>query len=164
MNTLLKSIDLFHQPVHTFITSREKKNKTKKFSDSHGSVFGGILSIICVISTYTYLHFEIGNMYSGTNDFYGSRIITNTFEEGLNLEFMKNSSFYPSFQIRAIKDENFDIDIFNGNPSKFNISFEKLSKFIKIQMTIKYKLNGESTYENIPFRKCKPIKFSSGTL
>ena len=98
-------------------------------------------------------------MYSGSNDFYGTRINTNTFEEGLNLEFMKNSSFYPSFQIRSIKDkDNFQkevgLDIFNGDPSKFNINFEKLSKFIKFQMTIKYKLNGKSHYENIPFRKC----------
>ena len=73
-------------------------------------------------------------MYSGSNDFYGTRIITNKFEEGLNLEFMNNSSFYPFFMIRPINDENKDAsrnyDIFDGNPKDFNINFEKLSKFV----------------------------------
>ena len=66
-------------------------------------------------------------MYSGTNDFYGTRIITNSFEDGLNLEFMKNSSFFPSFQIRPINgkeafERDIGLDIFNGAPKNFNIN------------------------------------------
>ena len=82
-------------------------------------------------------------MYSGSNDFYGTRIITNNFEDGFNLEFMKNSSFFPFFSIRSIDESIFknetDIDIFNGKPSSFNINIEKLAKYIKFQMTIKHK-------------------------
>ena len=98
-------------------------------------------------------------MYAGTNDFYGTRIITNSFDDGLNLEFMKNSSFFPSFQIRPVNGkDNFQngvgLDIFNGAAKNFDINIEKLHKYIKFQMTIKYKKDGKSTYENIPFRKC----------
>ena len=79
----LKDIDIFSQPVVTYQTSRDKKNNKKAFSDSHGSVHGGILTIICFLVTFGYISSEFLHMIRGDSDHYNQRIKTNTFEDGL---------------------------------------------------------------------------------
>ena len=49
----LKQIDLFATQVQTFLTSRDKTLDKKSFSETHGSIFGGIISILFVsVSTW----------------------------------------------------------------------------------------------------------------
>ena len=46
----LKQYDIFVSEVPTFVTSRNKKTNQKTFSDNHGSIMGGILSLITTIA------------------------------------------------------------------------------------------------------------------
>ena len=88
-------------------------------------------------------------MYSGSNDFFGTRIITNKFEDGLDEELIKDSAFYPFIMIRPIEKKIFKslgLDVSSGSNEDFTINIEKLSQYVKFQMTIKYKINGKSTY------------------
>ena len=51
----LKHLDLFSTQVLTYTTSRDKKSNDKNLSESHGSIIGGILSIVCAMCTIGYL-------------------------------------------------------------------------------------------------------------
>ena len=65
MLNFLKHHDIFSQPAEIFMSSRDRKNNQKSYKDSHGSVFGGILTIWCYMSTIGYLVAETNKMMNG---------------------------------------------------------------------------------------------------
>ena len=55
----LKQYDMFVSTVPTFLTSRNKKTNSKTFSESHGSIIGGLLSLFTYIATIVYITVQI---------------------------------------------------------------------------------------------------------
>lgn len=109
----LKGIDIFSQPIQTFVTSRDKKTNQKSFSTDHGSILGGLVTIICAITTFTYLALEITKMCKGQNDNYVTVILSND-NRGDTEVLMKDNSFYPFIQIKNMHDDGYykDLNIF----------------------------------------------------
>lgn len=64
----LKQYDIFVSEVPTFVTTRNKKTNQKTFSDNHGSIMGGILSLITTIATIVYICTQINMMMSQNYD------------------------------------------------------------------------------------------------
>ena len=64
----LKGIDIFSSNIQTYQTSREKKSNKKTFSPDHSSVFGGMLTIVCLTVTIAYLSNEFSTMFAGDKD------------------------------------------------------------------------------------------------
>lgn len=62
----LKKFDMFQTEVQIFSTSRNKATNEKTFAESHGSILGGIISIICLVSTSYYIHNLYIDMISGS--------------------------------------------------------------------------------------------------
>ena len=75
----LKQLDIFESEVKIFSTSRNKLTNEKTYAKSHGSILGGILSIIFFISTGYYIKHLYVQMESGMKDNYNNQIKTNTF-------------------------------------------------------------------------------------
>ena len=97
---ILKQFDIFSQPVELFMTSHDKTSKEKKFSDSHGSVFGGVLTIICYATSFAYLQIEYHKMMSGENDKVNIQSMHNPMTDVSNQVFAANSSsFFPWIEI-----------------------------------------------------------------
>ena len=113
----LKKLDIFGQPTQIFSTSRNKQTNARRFESQHGSIMGGILTIIFAISTLWYLISEFDKMITGEYDNYNSSLETNSFEEEQEV-YMKNQSFYPTIQIEADtwnidKLKDYGVDIFD---------------------------------------------------
>ena len=72
----LKSIDVFAQPIFTFNTNRNKKTNVKEHTIKHGSIVGGILTIICFGCSLSYFLYNIVKMNSGSYDSYYSNLET----------------------------------------------------------------------------------------
>ena len=98
----LKNIDLFCTPVQTFTTSRDKKSNHKSFSEDHGSIIGGFLSVVCILCTMSYIISLFLNMISGSSDNFNTQVTSNNFDSINNLEYIANSSFLPSFELRGL--------------------------------------------------------------
>ena len=98
----LKNVDLFSTPVQTFTTSRDKKSNNKSFSEDHGSILGGILSVVCFVCTISYLASMFFSMINGHLDNFNSRTKGNSFDSSTNLEYMSNSSFLPSIEVAKL--------------------------------------------------------------
>ena len=64
----LKKFDIFGTQVQTFITSRDKKLNKKTFETSHGSIYGGIISILFIVISGWYLYTLFQNMINGNKD------------------------------------------------------------------------------------------------
>ena len=62
MFKFLKALDIFRQPTYTFSTERNKYTNEKKYTRKHGSIIGGVFSIIFVICIVAYSLSEINNM------------------------------------------------------------------------------------------------------
>ena len=86
------------EPVEMFMTSRNRNNNSKDFKDSHGSLFGGILSILFLIATMTYLVSETNQMMLGSYDNFNIQSRPNSFQNGYDSINLANSSFYPWFR------------------------------------------------------------------
>ena len=96
----LKKIDIFAQPMFTFSTNRNKKTNKKSFVMYHGSIFGGILTLVFAAITIGYIYHELLEMIRGNRDNTNYEIITNSMSgdsNNPNEEFIKNNSFFPSF-------------------------------------------------------------------
>ena len=52
----LKRLVCFATSVETFVTSRHRKTSVKSFESKHGSILGGILTIICGIISSIYIN------------------------------------------------------------------------------------------------------------
>ena len=74
MLKFLKKLDIFETPVVFYSTSRNKKTNEKKFEQNHGSIPGGLFTLITRGCTLYYLYYLFSNMNKGTFD-----IITNKF-------------------------------------------------------------------------------------
>jgi hypothetical protein len=81
----LKKLDIFQTEVQIFSTSRNKVTNEKTYAENHGSVLGGILSIICFLSTSYYIHNLYFDMISGNQDNYNNVLETNIFNNGWNM-------------------------------------------------------------------------------
>ena len=66
------------------MTSRDRLNNLNSYKDSHGSIFGGILTIICYLSTISYLITETNKMMRGEYDNYNIQTRPNSFQDGYN--------------------------------------------------------------------------------
>ena len=62
----LKKLDMFGTPVKTFLTSRNKKLNKKSFMEVHGSIVGGIISILFIAASIFYLFTLFKNMMNGS--------------------------------------------------------------------------------------------------
>ena len=62
----LKNLDIFETEVQIFSTSRNKLTNEKTYAVNHGSILGGILTIVCFISTSFYINVLYMNMESGS--------------------------------------------------------------------------------------------------
>ena len=62
----LKNVDIFGTPVKTFLTSRDKKLNKKSFMEVHGSIIGGIISILFIAASVFYLFTLFSNMMNGS--------------------------------------------------------------------------------------------------
>ena len=98
----LKNLDIFQTEVQIFSTSRNKVTNEKTFAENHGSILGGILSIICFFSTSFYINVLWGDMESGSQDNYNNVLETNTFGEGWNVGHIGNETFLPSLHIQKM--------------------------------------------------------------
>ena len=75
----LESIDIFSSNVQIYQTSRDKKTNAKTFSPDHSSIFGWMLTIVCLIVTSIYLWNEITQMFAGNHDNISQTRKKNTF-------------------------------------------------------------------------------------
>ena len=64
----LKRLDCFGTSVETFVTSRHRKTSIKSFESTHGSILGGVLTIICGIISSIYLFKLYSEMVGGDQD------------------------------------------------------------------------------------------------
>ena len=64
----LKRLDCFGTSVETFVTSRHRETSKKSFESKHGSILGGILTIICGIVSSIYLSRLYSEMVGGDQD------------------------------------------------------------------------------------------------
>ena len=95
----LKNLDFFKTEVQIFSTSRNKLTNEKTYAENHGSILGGIWSLICFILTSSYINLLYMDMISGSQDNYNNVLETNTFGDGWNIGHMSNNSFLPSLHI-----------------------------------------------------------------
>ena len=96
----LKHLDLFSTSTEIFLTSRDhKKQYKKKFQASHGSIIGGIISIVFLVVTVWYIIELYANMMSGQND--NISFTESDFDKESNGEaiLISNMSFIPYFEI-----------------------------------------------------------------
>ena len=97
---LLKKIDIFATSIKTYLTSRDKKLDKKSFSDVHGSIIGGIISLsFFLVSILFFLSFY-KNMMNRSHD-----IISHT--DGIfdlngpeGVYHIVNSSYLPYIELR----------------------------------------------------------------
>ena len=100
---LIKKLDLFSLPVYTFFSSRDKKQNKKSYHLYHGSIAGGVLTILFILVLLGNLTSIILKMFS--------RELDNT-KSSLQMNEMKNtesnvadlfaSNFMTSIQIKPM--------------------------------------------------------------
>ena len=91
----IKNIDVFAQPIFTFNTNRNKKTNKKEHTIKHGSIVGGILTIICFVCSISYFLFNIVKMNSGSYDSYYANVETSDGTHEHKTDFIKDMSFLP---------------------------------------------------------------------
>ena len=140
----LKTIDIFSQPIVSYQTSRDKKNNRKEFSDSHGSVIGGLLTIICFVVTFGYISSEFMAMINGESDNYNQRIKVNTFEDGLEEAVIQNDTFLPVLEIEPNSEHKniHHLKLFDDHDDEESFEYNKLKEFIEVNISIKTKKKG----------------------
>ena len=74
----------------------------KKFKQNHGSIVGGFLTLLCGITSISYIIVELHSMQSGSYDNYNAILQSNNFKGDLNHEFIKNNSFFPMLSIKPV--------------------------------------------------------------
>ena len=109
----LKRIDIFSQPAYSFSTNRNKLTNEKKFAEFHGSILGGIVSLFFIAATVSYIYNQFDDMLAGNNDNKNTQLNTNPMNEITNAEFLTNSTFYPTLDIRVANPEKAHFDFFS---------------------------------------------------
>ena len=151
----LKNIDYFATPVKTFLTSREKKTDSKSFSQTHGSILGGILTIIFAIISIYYSFNLFNSMNSGSQDSIKHEVENNV-DIGLSETFKMTSHkydlFYPLIQLENTNHElDFSPKVFEKSK---NLNLKNVNKMIELSLTLKHRINSIDKYYKIPFKKC----------
>ena len=150
----LKTIDIFSQPVETFLTSRNRKEKSKEYKDTHGSIFGGILTIVCLITTFSYLAFSFVEMMNGENDNYNIQTRPNNMKDGQDQVFLSNSTLFPWLRMILNKGQERQFRV-NGK-----IDFEALNKYISIRTDVRKRINGKIVgHYMIDYKECDDNDF-----
>ena len=73
----LKKLDQYNQPVFTYIQHRNKKNNEKTNSTNHGTIMGGALSLVCLMTIIVYSVSELSSMMDGKYDNFNRLVKTN---------------------------------------------------------------------------------------
>ena len=162
----LKKIDMFGTPIQTFLTSRDKNLDKKSFSETHGSICGGIISIVFAAVSLFYLFTLYANMINGSQDNV-TKVESNFNFNGENGKIhMTESNYLPYLELLSSNDEihqhmeEVNVDEFNKIKEKDgSINVDQLSKYIEIRISILHRSNNERKYYAVPFRQCRPSDF-----
>ena len=93
---LIKKLDLFAQPLFTFNTNRNKATHKKNFAIEHGSIVGGLLTLLCGLCSISYILYEILSMNNGEYDNINQILITNPLSnDNYSIVSINNTSFIP---------------------------------------------------------------------
>lgn len=96
---LLKKIDRYRQPVFTFSPHRDKNTNEKENTIYHGTVVGGALTLICLVTIIYYTVTELRIMGSGRYDNFNLQVKTNPLTTGLSEIYINETSFFPTLEI-----------------------------------------------------------------
>lgn len=103
ISQLLKKIDFFKEYVEPFITAYDKKTCGVKYEVKHGSVVGGVISVLFFGATAGYLMYLFTVMYSYNKDVTKTAVLTNNFEAGFERVNMNDyMMFYPSMALEPM--------------------------------------------------------------
>ena len=64
----LKQLDHYNQPVFTYIQHRNKQNNEKTNNINHGTIMGGALTVVCLVTIIAYSVVELTHMMDGRYD------------------------------------------------------------------------------------------------
>ena len=95
-----KSIDMFSTNIKLYQTKRNKKTNLKTFSSDHSSIFGGILTIVCLFVTFLYLWNQITCMFDGKGDVITQMRKKNKFDDETKEAFIMNHTFFPMLHMK----------------------------------------------------------------
>ena len=96
-------------------------------------------------------------MESGDYDNYNTQLLTNNFKGDLNIQYIKNGSFFPILDLKPTESQYFKnnyLDIFNGRPEDWELNMDKILRFMKPIISVRNRIGGKSHYYEIAFRRC----------
>ena len=147
---------MFSYTQDIYITSRNKKDKDS-YEDSHGSLFGGLLTIIWYIIVISYLNVETRTMLSGKYDSYN--IYKKPTAPGdKHLFHLANSTFYPWLRMNSLKKfSGPEWELYTGK----RLDVEKLKRYISVKVMLrKRQHHGQKPDEYmLDFRACTDKDF-----
>ena len=79
MKPLIKRLDIYAQPVHTYFTSRNKKTNKKSYQLFHGSTAGGVITVTFISIIIGYLMSQVIGVVFHTDDIYKVNTFINDF-------------------------------------------------------------------------------------
>ena len=155
----LKKHDHFSAPIKTFVTHRDKDTNMKNFSEDHGSILGGILTVLCGLYTVVYVVNEVIKMNNEYYDTYSKNLHTNKFIGDLSFQNITETTFYPFLQLQLDHDDTHHVFKSDGS-----INETILEQIVIPEVTIRERGNNKDVRKTLKFRNCKLEDFTSRNI